>query len=94
MKSPDLYLREYHAVQRYRRRPAQTRRALRQLGQLHHGQLAIIEDGERQTFGRAGSVLHGGNPGTGSGRLGASRQQRLRSVPARPTSTATGPRRT
>ena len=34
------------------------RAVLRQLGQLHHGQLAIIEDGERQTFGRAGSVLH------------------------------------
>ena len=34
------------------------RAVLRQLGQLHHGQLAIIENGERQTFGRAGSVLH------------------------------------
>lgn len=34
------------------------RAVLRQLGQLRHGQLAIIEDGERHTFGRAGSPLN------------------------------------
>ena len=34
------------------------RAVLRQLGQLRHGQLAIVEDGERQTFGQAGSPLH------------------------------------
>ncbi|MBC9249620.1 cyclopropane-fatty-acyl-phospholipid synthase [Pseudomonas alcaligenes] len=31
---------------------------LRQLGQLRHGQLAIIENGERLLFGQAGSPLH------------------------------------
>lgn len=34
------------------------RAVLRQLGQLHHGQLAIVEDGERQLFGQPGAVLN------------------------------------
>ena len=33
------------------------RLVLRQLGQLRHGQLSIVEDGERYTFGQAGSPL-------------------------------------
>ena len=35
------------------------RGVLRLLGQLQHGQLVVIEDGERQIFGRAGSHLLG-----------------------------------
>ena len=31
---------------------------LRQLSQLRHGQLAIVENGERMLFGQAGAVLH------------------------------------
>ncbi|MEO4047528.1 cyclopropane-fatty-acyl-phospholipid synthase family protein [Pseudomonas sp. CAU 1711] len=34
------------------------RAVLRQLGRLRHGQLTIIEDGERQTFGQTGAPLH------------------------------------
>ncbi len=33
------------------------RAVLRQLKQLRHGQLSIVEDGERQSFGQAGSAL-------------------------------------
>lgn len=34
------------------------RAVLRQLSQLRHGQLAIVENGERLLFGQAGSALH------------------------------------
>ena len=46
------------------------RGVLRQLTQLKHGQLVVIEDGERHVFGSAGSALDRGDPDPRRGCVG------------------------
>lgn len=66
---------------------------LRQLSQLRHGQLVIIEDGERQVFGAREAHLLGRSRFS-TRRPGAWWRPMVQSVPAKRLSTVTGPART